>query len=438
MSTQPGALNDDPNGGSMPLGSESDAGTEPVVETPEGGQPAGGTEPGEATPESEPSTEQTAGGTEETADGRLIPAHIRALKETNPQAYAKAKGDFFDLRDRRKLHPTVNAAREEHELVRDLGGQEGVARMREDSQFFQSAARQFIEGSPDFVKDLWDEDPIAAALHVPTMLEHFQQKDRDGYNTTICREWVKELKAQNFSNVVEDLIGMIQTGKKEDAVTIAQSFKKWHDSILGIAQKAEDPRVKSLLAERQQRQRESVNSEKEAFLKSYRTDAFNDLTADAEKAFDSFFRGRKIDPSDRTDLLRDVLKLANLEVEKDADFKKQRDSHLQSNNAEAARRLLRSRFAKEIENSVKRVARRYGLISGQAAPKPSQGQPGAPKGAPGQRPAASVGFTAVNQRPEPEEINRDRTTNDMIISGRAVLRDGRKVSWAHLKERRAS
>jgi len=49
----------------------------------------------------------------------------------------------------------------------------------------------------------------------------------------------------------------------------------------------------------------------------------------------------------------------------------------------------------------------------------------------GGQPAA--GFVAVNARPDGMDIDRSRTTNEMILSKRAILKDGKKVDWSKLK-----
>jgi hypothetical protein len=90
--------------------------------------------------------------------------------------------------------------------------------------------------------------------------------------------------------------------------------------------------------------------------------------------------------------------------------------------------LTKSRYARELPEAVKRVARRYGLVSGTPAQRTGQPQPNTP-GAP--KPEA--GWVAVNQRPTPEEIDRSLTSNEMIISKRAILKNGKKVDWRALK-----
>jgi hypothetical protein len=372
-------------------------------------------------------------------DGRVIPKWMRALKDTDPEAFKRAKTDLFDLQGRRSIHPTVQAAREEHDLIQSVGGKEGIESLRGDATFFKEAANQFLKGDPAFVKDLWDEDPIAAALHVQPMLEAFKTKDFEGYRTTIARMQDTELQAVGFGPALKNLIDAVEKGDKETALNILvkgvdargnpSNFVSWYNSIGDIAKKAEDPRVKSLLAERAKARETQTQTEHNEFLKSYRGEAINTVVGEAEKVFDSFFKGRKLDPEDRLDLLRDAVKLANSKVEADKAFMEQREKHLELGDRHSALQLTKARFSRELPDAVKRIARRYGMASGTPA-NGTQRQQQQPAGG-GAQPAG--GFVAVSARPDGMDIDRGRTTNEMILSKRAILKDGKKVDWSKVK-----
>src|SRR6202795_1428679 len=396
---------------------------EPSTEVVEGEQPQGG-KPGD---------------TEVREDGRLIPKWMRALKESDPEGYKKAKTDLFELQGRRSVHPTVQAAREEHDLVQSLGGKEGVGKLREQSSFYSEAANQFLKGDPAFVKDLWEEDKIAAALHVQPMLDAFRTNDFEGYRTTIARLQDQELQAVGFGPALRNLIDAVEKGDKEAALNIlvkgrdaqgnASNFVSWFNSVGEIARKAEDPRVKSLLAERAKARDTEQQTQTNEFLKGYRGEAINTVIGEAEKVFDSFFKGRKLDPEDRMDLLRDAVKLANQKVVEDKAFMEQREGHLTNKDSHSALQLTKARFARELPDAVKRIARRYGMTSGTPA-NGNQNRGQQPPGGGAQPPA---GFVAVNARPDGMDIDRSRTSNEMILSKRAILKDGKKVDWSKLK-----
>lgn len=391
--------------------------TDTTSADPEAGEPT--LEPGTVDTDGQPVTPSKE-------DGRVIPQWMKALQESNPEAYKKAKADLFEMRDRRTVHPTIQAAREEHDLVESLGGREGANQLREDAGFFKDAATQFLKGDPNFVKDLWEEDTIAASLHVQPMLEEFRTRDVEGYKSTIARIWANDFKGVGFAPALQNLVAAINSGNKDGAAAIAKSIQEWHDSIVGVANKAEDPRVKSLLAERAKQHDTRQQTEHQEFLKSYRTDTVNSVIDDGTKVFDSFFKGRKIDAEDRTDLLREVLAIANRAVESDKDFITQRNKHLESGDAHSAKRLTKARYSREFTDAAKRVARRYGLVSGKAPAttqqKTNQQTPGGPKAAPG--------YSVVSFRPTQDQIDYARTNRDMIMSRKAILKDGRKVDWS--------
>lgn len=295
-----------------------------VPQTTTEGEPSGEPTPtpdgGEPTPK--PGTEGTEG--EQREDGRVIPKWMREMKEANPDGYKQAKSILFNLKERESVHPTVQAAREEHDLVQSLGGAEGANALREDATFFKEAANQFLKGDPAFVKDLWDEDPIAAALHVQPMLESFKAGDVEGYKSTIAKIWANDFKGVNFAPALQNLMNAINGGNKEGAAAIAKSIQDWHDSIIDVANRAEDPRVKTLLAERSKQHETRQQTEHEEFLKTYRTETINEVVDEATKVFDSFFKNRKLDDEDRQDLLREAAGLANRAVLLDKDFLAQR------------------------------------------------------------------------------------------------------------------
>jgi hypothetical protein len=366
-------------------------------------------------------------------DGRVIPPWMRVLKETNPEAFNKAKTDLFELRDRRSVHPTPQAAREEHDLVLSLGGAKGIATMREDAGVFKTAASQFLKGDPAFVKDLWDEDPIAAVQHVQPFLTEFKARDFEGYRTTIAKLWQNDFQQVGFEAGLNALMDAIKRKDFDAASAIVSgpkdSFKSWYDSIMGVANRAEDPRVKTLLAERNKARENEQTQAQQTFLKEYRTDAANTVLEEASKVFESYFRGRKLDDEDRQSLLQDAVKVANGVVAADAKFMADRQAHLDAGDKHSALRVTRARFAEAMPDAVKKIARRYGMSS-QTAPNQPQNQNG--KGNQNQS-GVEQGWKAVTQRPDPISIDRTRTEDSMILAGRAILKDGSKVDWSALK-----
>lgn len=416
--------NPDPDAASLTAEGEDstvDDTAEPEAEAE--GEPEAGTGEPEGT-EGQPAKE----------DGRVIPQWMRELKEKDPKAYGAAKADLFDLRARRGLHPTVKDAEAEHNLVTSVGGADGINTMRESAGTFKTIESQFLKGDPGFVADLWETDPIAAALHVQPMLDAMKAKDAEGYKGLVARSMHNEITSVGLPQGLKALQAAIAAGDKETAGKWLASIIQWQEDISGVANRAEDPRVKTMLAERAQQHDARRSVEDQEFQKNYETQAFTALKAEGGRIFESFFKGRSksLTAEDKQDLLREAFGYATKTVTADAEFMKQRDGHLKRRDANAALQLVKAKYAQALPEAVKKVARRYGLLSGKA-PQATIRQPNTP--AQNKGTVTPAGFTKVNARPQPDEIDTRRTSHSDIISGKATLKDGRKVTWTHLQKR---
>jgi hypothetical protein len=390
----------------------------PSTESDEGGEPEGG--------EGQP--------TEGKEDGRVIPQHIRALKETNPAAYKAAKAEFFELRSWRDTFPKIQDARDAKELIESAGGADGISEMRQLTSEFREAANQFLEGSPKFIQDLAEDDPVAFSLHFPIMLQEMQKRDFGYFADNISKLWDTEFENTGIPRVLQDAkvnLEKLAKGPERDAALFyVNEVLKWQQSISGRSKKAEDPRVKSLLADRAKSRQTEAQSELKELNKDYQNKALNTVIPAGRKEFDSAFKGYKLDEKDRQRLFGQVVAAANATVERDKHFKADRDALLKDKDVNGALRLVRSRYAQEWANAVKEVARLFRIGAGPGKQPQQQQQNTNQNG--NQRPVEK-GWIKVNARPDGADIDRSRTPNEMIIGRRAILKDGRKVDWTHLK-----
>lgn len=401
----------------------TDTSAEPGAEEVQQDDPISGADGQEDDPDRQEETQESQ------EDGRRIPQWMRDLKTANPKAYEQAKTNLFDLNARRGVHPTVQLAREEHSLVQSIGGAEGIAKLQEDTQFLSDVSGKFMNGDPEFAKSLFDDDAVAAGLHVQPMLEHFQKANPEGYNSLITRLWDSEFKASGLSDALPRLKSLIAAGSKDDAVKLLGDIMSWKDSISDIATRAEDPRVRTLLQQRQKDREDRESASHQDFVKGYNTDVFNEVGNTTASTVDSFFKGVKLDTDQRTTLIKETVSRVNARLLKDKGFQTQKDNHLKRGNASAAKQLVMSRFKAELPTAVKQVLRLYGMVSGKSltTQQPKQDDTARPAG---NTTPADKGYVKVNARPT--DLDPYRTTSDDIFSKRGVRRNGQKVTWAHL------
>lgn len=402
----------------------------PVATPSTGGEPNDGAplDTGAATPTPEgdqtgatSDTDPSAGGQDTDGDGRLLPRYIRELKTTNPEDYKRAKAEFFGHTAYRQVFPTVGDARQAKQTLELVGGEAGLATLQQDMGEFREVAGQFINGDPKFVDDLAQNDPIAFGTHAPRYLDKLREVDAPAFNRLIAKQLVNEFSATGFRAQLEQAYAATQDPKVRG---VLNQLAKWHDDVEQVSKQEDDPRYKKLQEELRNERTGKAEESFKAFREGYKTDAKKGIDVTATKLLDSYLKGQTIDPDDKALLMRNAIQIADQVISKDETFTKQRNLLLQRQDKEAAVRYVLARYEQALGESVKRVIKAFGRTGAKPAVIPQQTQQPA-------KPATQVvdGFSRINDRPQPMEIDYPRSSG-MLLKQRAVLKDGRKVTWA--------
>lgn len=406
----------------------------PSVESPTTvEEPIGTTETAEPEAGHTPETETVEPGTESDAeptseDGRLLPKSIRALKETDPTAYKAEKARFFEHREYKQTFPTVAEAKRVKQTLELVGGETGLQQMQTDISDFQRVAKQFMDGDPAFVDDLMAEDPIAFSTHIPHMLDKLREVDEPAFNREVAKRVSAEHQAANLRPAIENIYSQIKAGKTDEALRALEAMAAWHDRIDNVAKQEDDPRYKKLKEQLATERKTQAERDQTEFMDSYRDLANTAIRNSAIKLYKSYFNGKEPEQDDLTSLGRTADELVKHGKEFET-FRQQRDMLLQRRDKDAAVRHATAAYDQALKMAMTRLMRGFGR--GPAAPaKPANGKPATPA-----KVTAPQGFVLVNARPSPNQIDTSpgATTHHMIqVEKRAILRDGRKVSWKHL------
>lgn len=407
--------------------STSALGTPGTGEAPSGGetaQPDAGAGEGQPEPGSEAQTqgEQASG-----EDGRTIPAKWRDLFKQD----AELRSLFFADRALKKEFPKgLEEIRGMKQVLESAGGEAGIQQLTSDLGEFRTLANQFLDGDPAYVDDIFESDPVAAASHVPRMLEKYQEADYPGYQRTVAKLIAGEHEATGLRNSLKSIYDLIAQNKPQEAQRMLNALAQWHDRISDIAKQEEDPQVKKLRdqirQDRQTREKETAQTAD----KQYKAAAWSEVSKEAERIFESFTKGQNLSADDRSMWLDMILKRVDdlIANPKDAEGKawiQQRDAFLARRDIRGAQGFFVARWKKELAKIVPKIVN-LSTRGSKPTPKP------APTGGNGTRVApTNEGFTRVAAMPNPKDIDRFRTTADMITKHhRAILKDGRKVEWA--------
>ncbi len=390
-------------------------------------EPEAGDESLEAGAQPEQSTETP----EPEGDGRTLPNAIKALKETNPEAYKTAKGIFFENRAYKQTFPTVAAANAAKQTLDLVGGEQGIVQMQSDMGEFKEVATQFMNGDPAFITDLAETDPVAFATHVPTMLNKLKDVDKQLYNREMAKRIHGEHAAIGLRPALENAYQMIQSGKTEDALQLLGKLAGWHDNIEGLAKQEDDPRYKALQDELRKTRNTQAQEQDKKFFDGYRGEATKAINAAADKIFSSYLKDSKLDPDLKDQLVRESISLANQSLAANETYKKQRDLLFGRRDSQASVRFAVSQFQQALGPAIQQIIRKQARIvkafGKQAALGSNLSREQRP---PAAKPnAVPAGWTKVASAPK--NIDRNRTTASMILNEKkAILNDGSKVTWA--------
>lgn len=386
----------------------------PVLDTP--------VETGTETP---PATEPQ----QATEDGRTIPLKHREYFKANPDIRAA----WFENGARKQIHPTVQAAREDAELVQEIGGREGWQSVQEGQEQQKALDEKYYSRNPqgqrEFVKNLITQDKGAFSSIVPVALDEFFGADPKGYNRIMSRVVANtfagafnRMGAQNYLAQALQILGT----NPEQAKNMLTQVGEWMGQFEQIAnqQPEVDPDREAFENEKKEWQSQKDKDTQTQFEQGYKSSSGQKAIASSLKHLETMLGDAKfkaLDEESRGDLMRAIFQKVNGIAMKDANYLRQMKAILSRKDAAAAERYFLSKFNQLLPDAAKKVARLFNL----SGPAPKQGGV-PPAGAP---PAARPGWVTLSKAPLPGQIDRGFTTDAMIMKNEAILKDGKKVRW---------
>ena len=402
--------------------------------TPPGGEPGGGAaaEPGAGAPpeggQREAGSDADAGGTEQEADGdaRVVPAKWREAFKNDPEL----KALFFERHAFKKEFPGgIQEVRALKQTLDTVGGEVGLTQIQTDLSDFRTLANQFLDGDPAYIADVFETDPVAAVSHLPAYLDATMQADEPSYNRIIAQKIYGEHQAWGLHSTLKAAYDAIATDPAK-AKQLLNSIAAWDDRLKNVGDQQEDPRVKKLQEQIREGRKSADQESVQKLNASYKTESMQQIDRTATRILDSYLKGKKLSEEDRTLVMQQIIMRADKSINADTEYVKQRDASFQrarqTGDKSASVKLAVTRWEKELNIVVPKVARLFGLGSGKPAIEPAKPSGNTPP--PGG--ADSSGFVKVTTMPDPKTIDTYRTSQSMISKQhRAILKDGKKVYW---------
>lgn len=319
----------------------------------------------------------------------------------------------------------LKEAREYRDLVSEIGGKEGIEALRADVKAGEDLDALVMAGDPQAIEAILKTSPEGFVKLMPSALEKFQAADPDAYNHVLGRVVFNTIKD---SAVLDAYHALVKAGDNDSAKKLAD----FYNHLEALASKQPEKKVD---AERQKFEAEKKSFEenkKEEFSRGVSGEmrTFNAKTLEGElakqfkaagKDYEAF---KKKAPDSVIEMLNSCNNALLKEMEKDATFVKQHNSLLEARDRAKVLAMTQKKVSSVAAEAVKRVYRLFNAPGTAPAPK----KPGAV--GVDNKPVAA-GTIRLSKAPEPQKIDRQRTTDDMIFDNTAYLL-GRKEKfvWA--------
>jgi hypothetical protein len=389
-------------------------------------------------------------GEDKPVDARTNPAAVRAalkaLRDSDPKMapIARQLNDAFGRYNAYKsVFPKVADAQNARALLDAVGGDEGLTALQERTKSFAATDQKLYAGDPsvldDIIEDMKSEGKIDAFGKLASpFLEKLRATDEKAYFAAMKPHFFQGLRDVGFQNVLQGIIENLsgETPNVNNAKAIASQMANWYEDLKASVDTASK---QNLDPERQAFEQERTKFQTER-QKEFQTSVANECDSHNNKALGSalksylsmpFFKGWSRESL--VDLGAGLKQQLFSELGADKTYQAQMDAFFSQKSPDKGK--ITAYHTAKVDTMAKRIVkdllnRRYpgfakaqGTV-GKAPAKLVAASQGAQPGQPAKP-------TYISSKPAWDDINWDLDpTQRHYITGRAVLKNGKFVSWS--------
>jgi hypothetical protein len=308
-----------------------------------------------------------------------------------------------------------------------LGGESGLDELQAELQEFRALDKDWNEQPAAFIDRLIDNNADNYSSMMPTALVKWAHKDFQSYAHVIAQATVNTLAQNGTLNGLDMVSQALATGNVERAKQIMAQVTGALEEVFQLSQKAPTPRVSAPDPQKQkfEQERQQFAAEKmKAFDASVQADNNQWLTPGIKKEFAAVVKGKQISDNLFARLDDAVRQEIGPMIQANQDFQKQRNALRSKGDRDGVVRLWKQHASPLIPKAVRNVAKSFDLLGNVSAKTKPNGH------ATNMDVAVATGgkgFQFVKDFPKPKDVDRSKTTEDMVDKNEFILLDGRKV-----------
>lgn len=356
--------------------------------------------------------------------------HAAALKAIDPHLASEIQSAAFRLGGFEKEFPGgLKEARTLKGALDEFGGVEGMREAQQAISDYSKMEEMFEKSDPQFFNSLAEESPEAFSTLMPAGLEKWKSVDPDNYNHTLAQVMVQTLDSARFSSTLESIFDRLGDSAENKPLRDAiASMWQTVDGYRKVAAQAPEKKVAPAEAALTKREQAIAEREQKAFLAPIATSGKQHVTqiVDAEMGRGYQWAQTSADVQDavRERVTQEIVKASKA----DKTFMRDFDRFRSRNDGAGLERHIKNFQQRVGPGIVEKVARLFNVKPKGAGAGPVKVQPQAQRANGAQR-IGTTDWERITRQPGPGEWDRVKTTADMILEQRAILKSGKRVTW---------
>lgn len=310
-----------------------------------------------------------------------------------------------------------------------LGGEVGLDELQQELNAFRDLDKDWREQPAAFVDRLIENNAENYTAMMPTALIKWAQKDFPSYAHVIAQGTVNTLAQNGMLNGLDMVNQALASGNVDRAKQIMGQVTAALEEVYALSQKAPTPRVSAPDPQKQKfdTERKQFEDQKlEMFDGGVRADNNAWMTPSVKKEFAAVVKGKAISENLYTRLDEAVRQELGPLLLGNAEFVKQRNALRSKGDRDGVVRLWKQHATPLIPKVVRNVARSFDLLGNVSAQvSGANGKVGKTLNAATGK--VEAGFQVVSDFPKPKEVDKLKTTEEMVDRNEFILKTGAKI-----------
>lgn len=324
------------------------------------------------------------------------------------------------------------------QTIEEIGGADGIKSTKQELAFFHDIDQQFTAGDPRFIEALIasPEGQASFIKLAPSMIEKYASMHPEGFESFVHGHFMNEMGKSDLKLEIirmKDWIDRLPDGTEKAGIQQHWAgLANFYNGVAANAAKKVEPPKSAAAAPPANDGREQQLSQREAAIKEteFQSTWNGELKSIFTAQWDRLTKGRTLDDiktANAKELFSGILKRA---LAADATSQANLKKFYAAGDRSGYQRTVKALFDKEIPKALSSALDRADPQKGpKKAVAPAVNGSGAPA-KPGV--AAPAGFSPVNKVPTFDQVDfgDGKTTLGMWQEGKAVLKNGRRVSFS--------